>query len=117
MIYLDHAAATPVDGEVLAAMQPYFSDAFYNPSATYLPARQVREDLEAARARVAHWLGVRPTEVIFTAGGTEGNNLAIARHYGAFSKLLRYGKRHRARIGARSGAAVQLHRCGYNRAG
>jgi cysteine desulfurase len=78
MIYLDHAAATPVDGEVLAAMQPYFSDAFYNPSATYLPARQVREDLEAARARVAHWLGVRPTEVIFTAGGTEGNNLAIA---------------------------------------
>ena len=78
MIYLDHAAATPVDGEVLAAMQPYFSDAFYNPSATYLPARQAREDLEAARARVAHWLGVRPTEVIFTAGGTEGNNLAIA---------------------------------------
>lgn len=78
MIYLDHAAATPVDGEVLAAMQPYFSDVFYNPSATYLPARQAREDLEAARARVAHWLGVRPTEVIFTAGGTEGNNLAIA---------------------------------------
>lgn len=78
MIYLDHAAATPVDGEVLAAMQLYFSDVFYNPSATYLPARQAREDLEAARARVAHWLGVRPTEVIFTAGGTEGNNLAIA---------------------------------------
>lgn len=78
MIYLDHAAATPVDGEVLAAMQPYFSDVFYNPSATYLPARQAREDLEAARARVAHWLGVRPAEVIFTAGGTEGNNLAIA---------------------------------------
>lgn len=78
MIYLDHAAATPVGGEVLAAMQPYFSDVFYNPSATYLPARQAREDLEAARARVAHWLGVRPTEVIFTAGGTEGNNLAIA---------------------------------------
>jgi cysteine desulfurase len=59
-------------------MQPYFSDVFYNPSATYLPARQAREDLEAARARVAHWLGVRPAEVIFTAGGTEGNNLAIA---------------------------------------
>lgn len=78
MIYLDHAAATPVDSEVLAAMQPYFSEVFYNPSATYVPARQAREDLEAARARVAHWLGVRPTEVIFTAGGTEGNNLAIA---------------------------------------
>jgi cysteine desulfurase len=78
MIYLDHAAATPVDEEVLAAIRPYFSDVFYNPSATYLPARQAREALEAARASVAHWLGARPTEVIFTAGGTEGNNLAIA---------------------------------------
>lgn len=78
MIYLDHAAATPVDPVVLAAMQPYFSDVFYNPSATYLPARQAREVLEDARGRVARWLGARPTEVIFTAGGTEGNNLAIA---------------------------------------
>ena len=78
MIYLDHAAATPLDPAVLAAMQPYFSDVFYNPSATYLPARQAREVLEDARGRVAHWLGARPTEVIFTAGGTEGNNLAIA---------------------------------------
>ena len=78
MIYVDHAAATPVDPAVLAAMQPYFSDVFYNPSATYLPARQAREALEDARGRVAHWLGARPTEVIFTAGGTEGNNLAIS---------------------------------------
>lgn len=78
MVYLDHAAATPVDSDVLAAMQPYFSDIFYNPSATYLPAQQAREALEIARGKVAHWLGVRPTEVIFTAGGTEGNNLAIA---------------------------------------
>jgi cysteine desulfurase len=77
MLYLDHAAATPVDAEVLAAMAPYFSDVFYNPSATYLPARQARDALEAARGRVAHWLGVRPTEVIFTAGGTEANNLAV----------------------------------------
>lgn len=67
-----------MDGDVLAAMQPYFSDVFYNPSATYLPAKQAREALEAARGRVAHWLGVRPSEVLFTAGGTEGNNLAIA---------------------------------------
>lgn len=78
MIYLDYAAATPVDPAVLAAMQPYSSDVFYNPSATYLPARQAREVLEDARGRVARWLGARPTEVIFTAGGTEGNNLAIA---------------------------------------
>lgn len=77
MIYLDHAAATPLDERVLAAMQPYFSDVFYNPSATYLPARQAKDALEAARGRAAFWLGVRPAEVIFVAGGTEANNLAI----------------------------------------
>lgn len=85
MIYLDHAAATPVDEDVLAAMQPYFSEQFYNASASYLPARQARGALEAARGRVAHWLGVRPTEVIFTAGGTEGNNAAIAGVMAKFS--------------------------------
>lgn len=58
-------------------MQPYFSDQFYNPSATYLPAQQVRRDLESARTTVAHWLGARPAEIIFSAGGTEANNLAI----------------------------------------
>jgi cysteine desulfurase len=77
MIYLDYAAATPMDEQVLAAMQPYFSERFYNPSATYLPAVGVRKDLDEARARVAHWLGARPSEVVFTAGGTEANNLAI----------------------------------------
>lgn len=77
MIYLDHAAATPVDTSVLAAMQPYFTDQFYNPSATYLPAKAVRTTLEEARGQVAHWLGARPSEVIFTAGGTEANNIAI----------------------------------------
>lgn len=76
-IYLDHAAATPVDPAVLRAMQPFFTDDFYNPSATYTPALEVRKGLEAARAGVAHWLGSRPSEVIFTAGGTEANNLAI----------------------------------------
>lgn len=78
MTYLDYAAATPVDTDVLAAMQPYFSEIFYNPSATYLPARQAREALEESRSRVAQWLGVRSTEVIFTAGGTEGNNIAVS---------------------------------------
>ncbi len=77
LIYLDHAAATPVDSAVLRAMQPYFGREFYNPSATYQPALEVRKALEAARASVAHWLGARPSEVIFTAGGTEANNLAI----------------------------------------
>jgi cysteine desulfurase len=76
-IYLDYAAATPMDAAVLAAMQPYFSEQFYNPSATYLPAVAVRKDIEMARTKTAHWLGARPTEIVFTAGGTEANNLAI----------------------------------------
>lgn len=76
-VYLDHAAATPMDEAVLAAMQPYFSGEFFNPSATYLAAESVRKDLEAARARVAYWMGARPAEIVFTAGGTEANNLAI----------------------------------------
>jgi cysteine desulfurase len=75
--YFDYAAATPIDPQVLTAMQPFFSDVFYNPSANYAPARQVAVDLEKARAGVAYWLGSRPAEVLFTAGGTEANNLAI----------------------------------------
>jgi cysteine desulfurase len=76
-IYLDYAAATPVDPAVLKAMQPFWRDDFYNPSATYLAAQKVGKDLQAARARVAACLGARPTEIIFTAGGTESVNLAI----------------------------------------
>jgi len=76
-IYLDYAAATPVDERVLQAMVPFWQEQFYNPSAGYLAARRVAQALDAARARVAHWLGARPSEIIFTAGGTEANNLAI----------------------------------------
>ncbi len=77
IIYLDHAAATPVDPSVMKVMVPYFSDKFHNPSAAYLPAVEVRKALEGARAETAYWLGARPAEIIFTAGGTEANNLAI----------------------------------------
>ncbi len=66
-----------MDPQVLAAMQPYFAEKFYNPSATYAAARAVKKDLEKARARVAQVLGAKPVEIIFTAGGTEANNLAI----------------------------------------
>lgn len=76
-VYLDYAAATPVDKQVLAAMQPYFTDKFYNPSALYLESQDVSKDLQAARTSVAAHLGAKPAEVIFTAGGTEANNLAI----------------------------------------
>ena len=58
-------------------MEPYFSTEFYNPSSSYLAARKVKAAVEEARGRVAHWLGAKPAEVIFTAGATEANNLAL----------------------------------------
>lgn len=76
-IYLDYAAATALDSKVLAVMQPFLTDQFYNPSAIYLSAKAVRAELEAARAKVAACLGARSAEIVFTAGGTEANNLAI----------------------------------------
>ncbi len=77
-IYLDYAAATPLDPDVLALMQPYFAERFHNPSATYLEARNVaRQGLDSARQLIASRLGAKPPEIIFTAGGTEANNLAI----------------------------------------
>ena len=77
MVYLDYAAATPMDESVFLAMKPYFTERFFNPSATYLDAQAVKKDLETARARVAHWFGARPSEIIFTAGTTEANNLVV----------------------------------------
>ena len=73
-----------MDTKVLAAMHPYFINKFFNPSATYLPAKAVHQAVEAARSKIAAVLGARPAEVIFTAGGTEANNLAVhgvMRHY------------------------------------
>lgn len=77
LIYLDYAAATPLDERVLKAMLPYLSQHFYNPSAGYLTAQMVAKDIAEARNSVANWLGSRSNEVVFTAGGTEANNLAI----------------------------------------
>lgn len=77
-IYLDYAAATPVDEQVLEAMMPYFSQCFANPSASYAPARQARADVEDARARIAHLMGAKPANIVFTAGATEANNLALS---------------------------------------
>lgn len=77
MIYLDYAAATPVDERVLAAMRPYWTEFFYNPSSSTLAAKKVRQAVEESRGRVAHWIGAKPAEVIFTAGATESINLAI----------------------------------------
>ncbi len=77
-IYLDYAAATPLDESVKQAMLPFWQDQFFNPSASYSPAIKVRQAINHARQQVAYWLGAKPTEIIFTAGASEANNLAVA---------------------------------------
>lgn len=77
LIYLDHAATTPVRHEVLDAMLPYFSQAFGNPSSLYAIAGESRNAIDEARARVASVLNCRTSEVVFTGGGTEADNMAI----------------------------------------
>ncbi len=64
--------------EAIKATQPYLNERFFNPSAVYQAAREVRKDVEAFRGTVADVLGAKDQEIIFTAGGTEANNLAIA---------------------------------------
>lgn len=76
--YLDHAAATPVDEQVVAAMTPYFSDVFFNPSSPYAPAVEVRREYQNAKSRLAITFGARGDEVVMTAGATESINLAFA---------------------------------------
>ncbi len=77
VIYLDYAAATPLDERVIAAMEPYIHGQYYNPSALYTPARQVREAYEIARHKLAMAIGGKPQEITITAGATESINLAI----------------------------------------
>lgn len=77
MIYLDHAATTPVRPEVLQAMWPYLTDDFGNPSSHHEVGESAARGLAAARSAVATALGCRPAEVVFTSGGTEADNLAI----------------------------------------
>ena len=82
-IYLDYAAATPVDARVLSAMQPYFTEKFYNPSASYLPAKHIREEYEARKAVLANSIGAKSPDLVITAGATESINLAftVLRNY------------------------------------
>lgn len=77
-VYLDYAAATPMAPEVVEATLPYLSERFWNPSAPYSRAREVRDDVERARGTLARLIGARPDNVVFTAGATEANNLAFA---------------------------------------
>jgi cysteine desulfurase len=77
-IYLDNSATTPVDPRVVAAMAPWHAESFANPSSLHTPGRRARDAVENARAQVAALLGARPREIVFTASGTEADNLALA---------------------------------------
>jgi len=76
-IYLDHAATTPLRPEVRDAMLPFLDGRFGNPSSAHRFGREARAALEEARARAAAALGAAPSEVVFTAAGTEADNLAV----------------------------------------
>lgn len=77
MIYMDHAATTPVDPRVFEAMTPYLTEKWGNPSSLYEKGREAKKAVEDARATVAAFIGAAPEEIVFTSGGTEANNFAI----------------------------------------
>jgi len=77
-IYLDSAATTPVDPRVLESMEPYFTGIFGNASSVHAAGREAKAALEAARATIARSIGAQPAELVFTSGGTESDNAAIA---------------------------------------
>jgi len=76
-IYLDNAAATKVDKEVLRAMLPYFSEKYGNASSTHFKGQEAKEGLEKSRRVIAREIGAKRHEIIFTSGGTESNNFAL----------------------------------------
>jgi len=77
MVYLDHSATTPLDPEVLQAMMPYLTEEFGNASSVYGLGQRARQAIDQARDEVAAFYGVVAKEVIFTSGGTEGDNFAL----------------------------------------
>lgn len=76
-VYLDHAASTRVRPEVAEALQPFYDERFGNPSSAHRWGREARAALEQARERIASVLGAKRSEIIFTSGGTEADNVAV----------------------------------------
>ena len=77
MIYLDHSATTPLDDEVLEAMLPYFKSKFGNPSSSYKLGKEAKTAINNSRDIIAKVINAKPSEIIFTSGGTESDNYAI----------------------------------------
>lgn len=76
-VYMDHAATTPTDVEVVKAMEPYFSLKYGNPNSIHSFGQEAREAVEEAREKIAHLIGANSSEIVFTTGGTEADNYAI----------------------------------------
>ncbi|HVJ50619.1 cysteine desulfurase family protein [Desulfitobacterium sp.] len=85
-IYLDNAATTMVDKEILSIMRTYIVDKFYNPSSLYVAAKEVKMELEKSRIRIAEALGCMKNEIFFTSSATEANNWALKGIASQFSK-------------------------------
>src|SRR5262249_55062568 len=106
-IYFDYNATTPLDPHVLETMLPYLGEVFGNPSSVHHVGRRARALLDDARDRVAQAWCCKPSEVVFTSGGTESSNLAI---FGV-ARLLREKGRHL--ITSRVEHHAVLHCCEY----
>lgn len=104
MIYWDNNATTPLAPQVLEAMLPFLQGAYFNPSAAYGPAKEVRRAIEQAREQVAALLGAAPDEIIFTAGGTEATNAALAQ----FRSVLTTATEHPATLRTAKGEAAPV---------
>ncbi len=83
-IYLDNAATTPMDPAVIDAMMDVMKEHYGNPSSTHGHGRKVKNIIEECRSQIAKWLNCKPSEIFFTSGGTEADNLALR---GAVNKL------------------------------
>ena len=77
MIYLDHNATTPLLPQVKETLKELFGEEYGNPSSPYHTGRRARDLLEESRHRLAELLGAKPSELIFTSGGSEGNNMVL----------------------------------------
>ncbi|HOB86328.1 MAG TPA: cysteine desulfurase NifS [Bacillota bacterium] len=77
LVYMDHAATSPLREEALEAMLPYLKEHFGNPSSLHTPGREARKAVNEAREKVARALNAEPEEIYFTSGGTESNNIAL----------------------------------------
>ena len=110
MIFLDHAATTPLDPEVLEAMMPYLREAYGNASSVHALGRRARHAVEESRQTIARLLGAEPAEIVFTSGATEANNLALSAQRGG---LLTARTEHEAILKPAGSLAAKGERVGY----